>query len=322
VKQRVAAIWQECKSGLSIVEGPLSAMPTKRSPVDWGLFLLLSACWASAFAMTKVAVGDLPASVIIPGRLITGAVVLWVVLFASGQKLPPFSDRSSWLAIAGMGTVGTALPFYLITVGQKTIDASLAALLISGAPLFTAILAHFYFSDERFTSSKVAGLIMGFGGVALLLGPDAVQGLANTDLVAQLLVLGGAFCYAVNGIIARQSPRMAPIVLPVGFLTVASIASLPMLVMTDWQAVRPDTANMLSVLGLGAVSTGFASIILMKLVARTSATFVALTGYVIPIMTAVLGYFAFGEVQGWNAMIAFLLILAGVWLSQRRARLS
>ncbi|MEQ8557823.1 MAG: DMT family transporter [Henriciella sp.] len=295
-------------------------MTTHRSPADWGLFLLLSACWATAFAMTKVAVGDLPASVIIPGRLISGAIILWGVMLARGEKLPPFSDRSSWLAIAGIGTIGTAAPFYLITLGQKTIDSSLAALLISAAPLFTAGMAHLRFHDEQLTGFKVIGLLVGFAGVALLLGPDALQGLGNADLIAQLLVLGGAFCYAVNSIIARQAPRMAPTVLPVGFLTVASIASLPMLVWTDWSTVDPTTASTLSVLGLGAVSTGLAGIILMHLVARTSATFIALTGYVIPVMSAVLGYFAFGEVQNWTAAGAFILILSGVWFSQRASR--
>tara|TARA_Y100001947_G_scaffold153509_1_gene156420 strand:- start:13 stop:921 length:909 start_codon:yes stop_codon:yes gene_type:complete len=295
-------------------------MQTKRSPADWGLFLLLSACWASAFAMTKIAVGELPASVIIPGRLMTGALILWVVMLVRGDRLPPSSDRSSWLAIVGMGVAGTALPFYLITIGQKTIDSSLAALLISGAPLFTAVLAHFYFHDERFTGFKIAGLATGFAGVALLLGPDAMQGLGNVDLIAQLLVLGGAFCYAVNSIIARQAPRLPPIVLPVGFLTVASITSVPMLLWTDWETVDPTKASLLCILGLGAVSTGLAGILLMQLVARTSATFVALTGYVIPIMSAVLGYFAFGETQSWNAVAAFILILAGVWFSQRQSR--
>ena len=295
-------------------------MTTERSAAEWGLFLLLSSCWASAFAMTKIAVEDLPASVIIPGRLITGAIVLWCVMLIRGDRLPPFSDRASWLSIVGLGTIGTAAPFYFITVGQKTIDASLAALLISGAPLFTATLAHFSFKEEQLTGFKVIGLLTGFAGVALLLGPDALKGLGNADLIAQLLVLAGAFCYALNSIIARQAPRMSPIVLPVGFLTVASISSLPMLVWTDWSAVTFSPESTASVLGLGAISTGVAGILLMHLVARTSATFIALTGYVIPILTAILGYFAFGEVQSWSALGAFVLILSGVWFSQRQGR--
>lgn len=294
-------------------------MSTERSAADWGLFLLLSACWASAFAMTKVAVDGLPASLIIPGRLISAAVILWAVMLVRGERLPPFSDRASWLAILGMGTVGTAVPFYVITLGQKSIDSSLAALLISAAPLFTAVLAHLRFEDERITQTKVLGLVVGFAGVALLLGPDALSGF-DVQLGAQLFVLVGAFCYAVNSIIARGAPRLPPIVLPVGFLSVAAISSLPMIAITDWNEVSAGTPQLLCVLGLGAISTAFAGILLMHLVARTSATFIALTGYVIPVMSAVLGYFLFRETQSWNALAAFLLILAGVWFSQRRAR--
>ena len=295
-------------------------MTTRRSAADWALFLLLSSFWASAFAMTKLALDGLPASLIIPGRLGSGAIILIAVMLLRGERLPSLSNRPAWLAILGIGTIGTAMPFYLITLGQKTIDSSLAALLISAAPLFTAGLAHLRFHDEQITGYKILGLITGFAGVALLLGPDAIRGLGNADLLAQLLVLGGAFCYAVNSIIARGAPRLAPTVLPAGFLCVATITSLPMLAMTDWSEVQPDAVNLSAVLGLGAISTGAAGIILMYLVARTSATFIALTGYVIPIMSAVIGYFAFRETQSWNAIAAFVLILAGVWVSQRRSR--
>lgn len=270
--------------------------------------------------MTKVAVADLPARVIIPGRLAIGAAVLWGVMIARGERLPPLSDRASWLAIIGLGTIGTAAPFYLITFGQKTIDSSLAALLISAAPLFTATLAHIHFKDEQLTGYKIVGLIVGFAGVALLIGPDSLKGFENSSLIAQLLVLGGAFCYSVNSIIARQAPRLPPVVLPAAFLTVAAISSVPMLLLTDWAEVTMSTPAVLSVISLGAISTGLAGVILMYLVARTSATFIALTGYVIPVMTAVLGYFLFGEMQGPLALAAFVLILSGVWFSQRQSR--
>lgn len=297
-------------------------MTARRTATDWALFLLLSLFWACAFAMTKIALDGLPVSLIIPGRLASGALILIIAMLLRGERLPPLSNRSAWLAIVGIGTVGTAMPFYLITMGQRTIDSSLAALLISAAPLFTAGLAHMRFHDEQITGYKIAGLAIGFAGVALLLGPDALQGLRNADLLAQLFVLGGAFCYAVNSIIARGAPRLAPTVMPAAFLSVATLSSLPMLAMTDWSAIRPDAINVSAVLGLGAISTGAAGILLMHLVARTSATFIALTGYIIPILSAVIGYFAFRETQSWNAMAAFTLILAGVWVSQRASRRS
>lgn len=295
-------------------------MAETRSSTDWTLFLLLSFFWASAFAMTKVAVVGLPASVIIPGRLITATMIAWVVMAWRGEKLPRLSDRAAWLAIIGMGTIGTALPFYAITLGQKTIDSSLAALIIAAAPLFAASMAHLRFEDERITANKVAGLVVGFAGVAVLLGRDAMQGLGNADLIAQLLVLGGAFCYALNSIIARGAPKISSTVMPVGFLSVASLSSLPMLAMTDWSIVRPDAMNITMVLALGAIPTAAAGILLVYLVQRTSATFIALTGYVIPVMSAIIGYLAFRETQSPSALAAFALILGGVWLAQRRQK--
>ncbi|MEM5515896.1 DMT family transporter [Henriciella sp. AS95] len=296
-------------------------MTPQRSMTDWSMFLLLSGCWASAFLMTKVAVQDLPASVIIPSRLIVGAICMWAVMLMRGERLPPLSATASWLSIIGLGVIGTAVPFYLITLGQKTINASTASLLIAGAPLFVAGMAHFRFKDDRMTVNKVIGLIVGFIGVAVLLGPDAIKGIGNANLIAQLLVLGGALCYAVNSIIARGAPKLAPAVMPAGFLTVASVVVMPMLFFTDWDEVTFNASNVSAVLALGLVPTAFAGVVLMELVSRTSATFISLTGYVIPIMTVILGYVFFRETQNWNALLAFVLILAGVWLSQRSGRM-
>ena len=131
---------------------------------------------------------------------------------------------------------------------------------------------------------------------------------------------GGALCYSINGIIARQAPRLAPTVMPVGFVTVAALCSVPMLFWTDWSTVTLTPESAAAVIGLGAVSTGLAGIILIFLVSRTSATFIALTGYVIPILSAIIGFFAFQEVQSWSALGAFVLILSGVWFSQRQRR--
>ena len=183
-------------------------------------------------------------------------------------------------------------------------------------------MAHLRFEDEKITPQKVLGIAVGFAGVAVLLGPDAMKGFGNSDLIAQLLVLGGALCYAINTIIARGAPPISPLVLPTGFLTIDALASLPMLALADWSEVDAGWPQIVSVLALGAVPTGAAGIVLMVLVRRTSATFIALTGYAIPLMTAILGYVAFGEVQNWTVFIAFALILLGVWLAQRRPRTS
>ncbi|MEM0987028.1 MAG: DMT family transporter [Pseudomonadota bacterium] len=293
---------------------------TKRTPLDWFVFLTLATMWASAFAFTKVAVEGLPPGLIVTCRLALGALLMCTVMAFSGHKLPPFSDRHAWKAMIAMGIIGTAAPFYLITQGQRTIDSALAALLIASAPLFVAAMAHLRFEDERLTVNKVLGILVGFIGVAVLLGPDAVGGIGSADMVAQFLCLGAGFCYAVNTIIARSAPNLPAIVLPTGFLAAATLASIPAALLDDYAAFAPNVSNALAVVALGAVPTAAAGVLLMRLIQTTSATFVSLTGYLIPLISAVIGYLAFGETQDVSAVLAFALILGGVWLSQRQPR--
>ncbi|MEO1642082.1 MAG: DMT family transporter, partial [Pseudomonadota bacterium] len=157
-----------------------AAMTGSRSPLDWILFCTLSLLWASAYAFTRMAVSkdapDLgfPAYVIIPTRVTIGAVILLTVAHFSDQKWPPLSDWRKYATMAVLGIIGTALPFFVITSAQETVDSSLAALYVAAAPLFVAVLAHFVFTDDRITPRKGLGLIVGFAGVAVLFGRDAI----------------------------------------------------------------------------------------------------------------------------------------------------
>lgn len=292
-------------------------MTGTRTPSDWALFVLLSTMWASAFAFTKVAVAGLPAGVIVTGRLAIATALMASIMVAQGHRLPSLANRPAWLTMLGIGTIGTMAPFYLITVGQRTIDSALAALLISAAPLFVAAMAHLRLADERMTRQKAAGILVGFLGVAVLLGPDALGGIGEAGVVAQLLCLGGAFCYAVNTIIAREAPALPATVLPTGFLGIATLASLPAAFAEDWSMLDPDVNHVLAVVALGVVPSAAAGVVMIHLVRTTSATFLSLTGYLIPVLSAAIGYLAFGETQHPSAGFALALILGGVWLAQR-----
>ncbi|MEM9738734.1 MAG: DMT family transporter [Pseudomonadota bacterium] len=292
----------------------------KRSSTDWALFALLSFLWASAFAMTKVAVEGIPAGLIVFSRLALGAAIMAAIMVFQGERFPPLSDRPAWATMASMGVVGTAAPFYLLTIAQKDIDSALAALLISSTPLFVASLAHFCFSDEKMTWNKALGILVGFCGVGVLLGPDAMQGLGNSSLIAQLLVLAGGLCYSINTIIARGAPPISPSVLPTGFLGFAALGSVPMALMADYSAFDPTVMQIANVIGLAALPTAGAGWLLMFLIARTSATFISLSGYAIPLFAAVLGAAFLSEQIGWDMALALALILAGVWLAQRKGK--
>lgn len=289
------------------------------------MFAGLSVLWASAYGFTRLAVSPLdpasgfPPQFIIPARLTGGAIVLLIIAFLTGQKWPALTDWKSWLTIAVMGMFGTATPFLLITTAQQTVDSSLAALYVSAAPLFVSILAHLLFDDDYIHPGKAVGLVVGFLGVATLFGPEAIAAFGSASVVAQAMCLLATAFYALSTITARYGRNIEPFVFSAGFLTFGAVSSWPLLLLVDFDALTPSTNAVAGVIGLALAPTALASVLYLMLVKQSSATFVSLTGYAIPILSAIIGYLAFGEVQSWNAILAFALILGGVWLAQRSA---
>lgn len=298
-------------------------MNGSRKPLDWLLFCTLSVLWASAYAFTRMAVSKdapelgFPPYVIIPARVTIGAVILLTVAYFSGQEWPPLRDWQKYATMAVLGIVGTAAPFFVITTAQQTVDSSLAALYVAAAPLFVGVLAHFVFTDDRISPRKALGLCIGFAGVAVLFGRDALAAFGSATVIAQAFLLLGTSLYAIATISARYGKDIPPLIFAAGFVTIASLVSWPMLLLTDPAALTPSKNAIIGIIGLGLAPTALASVLYMILIARTSATFLSLTGYTIPIISVLIGYFAFDEVRHWSAFAAFGLILAGVFLAQR-----
>ena len=299
---------------------------TQRSGLDWILFGILTLLWASAYAFTRLAVSrdvpelGLPPALIISARLTLGAFILLGVAFVSGQKWPPLKDWHSWLAMGVMGGIGTAAPFYVITTAQQTVNSSLAALYVAAAPLFVAILAHLIFTDDRLTPRSVAGLLVGFCGVGLLLGPDAIQNFGSASVTAQLLCLLGTAFYAIATITARSAKEIPSFVFAAGFVSFAAMLSWPLLLWVDFTALTPSRLSLAGVFGLALGPTALASVVYLILVSRTRATFLSMTGYTIPVASTIIGYLAFKELQTSLAVLAFGLILFGIFLSQSTPR--
>ncbi len=296
-----------------------------RPALDWVLFGLLSVIWAGAYPLTRLAVGKgldsgLPAEWVLPGRLCIGAAFLWIVLIASRKHLPPLNDRKRWMSIVGMGLVGSVIPFFFITTAQETVDSSLAALYTAASPVFVAIGANLLFAEERMTARTGFGVVLGFAGVAVLFGPDALDGLGSASVIAQLFLLIATLAYALSTLIARGAPPMDAIAFATSYATVSALASLPLTLTVDPATITATWVNWLAVLGLGLGSSGIAQVVYMLLITRAGATFVSLNGYSIPIISAAFGWIFFQEVQSWNAVAAFILILGGVWLARSGGR--
>ncbi|MDX1656599.1 MAG: DMT family transporter, partial [Candidatus Competibacteraceae bacterium] len=287
-------------------------------PRDWLLLLALVAMWGSSFLLTKLAVATLPPTAVVAGRLSIAALVLAILALARGHRPP--ASATLWGYLIAMGVVGSSLPFFLISWGQQHIDSALAGILMAVMPLVTLVLAHFLVAGERLSGPKVGGFLLGFAGIVVLMGPEALLRLRGqgAELLPQLAVLAGAVCYGVNTIIARRRPASEPLVAAAGVMVVASLVMVPI---TPWDAfagLEIGTPATWAVLGLGLVCTALATVVYFALITSAGPTFLSLINYLIPLWALALGALFLGERLDWNALVALGLILLGVGLSQRR----
>jgi drug/metabolite transporter (DMT)-like permease len=178
------------------------------------------------------------------------------------------------------------------------------------------VLAHFFIADDRLSPVKVAGALLGFGGLALLIAPSLMGGVQATTL-GLLAVTAAAASYGIAIVYTRQNLRgLPPLVGPVAQLTMASIYIVPLALIIEqpYRLPMPSWAAAGSLLTLAVFGTAVAFIVYYRLMERTSATYVSMVTYVVPVFGLALGIIVLAERPAWNAYAGCALILAGVMI--------
>ncbi|MGO4570474.1 DMT family transporter [Microvirga sp. 2TAF3] len=286
---------------------------------DWALLILLSIVWGGSFLFVGVAVKELPPLTIVALRVVMAAIVLRAVLAILRVPLP--RERRVWAAFLGMGILNNAIPFTLIVWGQSHIASGLASILNATTPLFTVIVAHYLTADERLTGQRLIGVIVGFLGVAVMIGAAAFSAW-DASVPAQVAVLGAALSYAFAGVFGRRFKAMGipPLVTATGQVSASSALLLPLAFIVDrpWTLSVPSAGTLISMAGLALVSTAFAYIIFFRLLARAGATNVGLVTFLIPISAIVFGTFLLGESLAPRHIAGMTLIGCGLILIDGR----
>jgi len=285
---------------------------------DWLLLALLVVLWGSAFGLTDIALDGFSPLQLVTGRLWIGAVVLMLVVIARGQSRP--RQAGAWTAIVAMAVLGNVLPFFLISWGQQGISSGLTGILMAVMPLVVLLLAHFLVPGERMNRWRVVGFLLGFAGIVMLLGADALASLRGqgTALWSELSVLAGAVCYGFNLIIARRSPPLPAVVVAAWVvLCSAIISTVAMLLSGPFLPPNPGYPSIFAVLALGVLATGVATAAYFRVVARAGASFLSLINYLIPVWAVALGAVLLGESLSARSIAALGVILLGVLASQR-----
>ena len=288
---------------------------------DWIALAALVTAWGSSFAMTKVAVASIDPAWVMALRLSVGGIFLATIVTLTRREWP--REKRLWMWFAGLGLIGHAIPFFLISWGTQFISSGLAGVLMGAIPLFVIVLAHVFLPDERLTPMKTLGFVIGFIGLMIVLGPEKLlrfegQGMA---LVGELAILAACICYAVHALLARRIPFRRPMeqaaaVCLSGGLMGAIFASL----YAPHGLASATPLAYLCVIGLGIVPTATATLLVYAIVRSAGVSFVAYSNYLVPVYALGLGAVLLGETLTANVGFGLLLILGGIAASRIQSR--
>jgi drug/metabolite transporter (DMT)-like permease len=297
------------------------------TPIEWAMLIALSLLWGGSFFFNGVLVKTLPPFTIVFFRVAIAALALHAVIRATGRNMP--WSREAWLAFAGMGILNNVIPFTLIVWGQTQLASGIASILNATTPLFTVLVAHLFTSDERLTPMRVAGVVAGFAGVAVMIGAGN-KSFAGIPLLAYAACLGAALSYGFSGVFGRRFKRLgiAPISVATGQLTVSSVLMLPVMLLVDrpWTLAMPGADAIAALVALATVSTALAYILFFRVLSGAGATNISLVTFLIPPSAILLGILFLGEVLlprhiGGTALIGLgLLLVDGRAMRRRGAR--
>lgn len=277
----------------------------------WAELLLLSAIWGGSFLSVEFALRELPVFTIVAIRVSVASAILWGVILLRGVALP--KGWRFWGAFLGMGILNNVLPFTLLIWAQVHIESGLTSILNATTAIFGVLLAALFFADEKLSVNKLVGVLLGFAGVLLTIGPEALEGLDLRSL-AQLAAIGATLAYAFGGIWGRRFLSGLPSELAAaGMLTTASMIMLPVALTVDGVpdlTLRPETWAALGFYAL--VATAFAYLLYYRVLKLAGSGNLMLVTLFVPVVAILLGVFVLNERLAPGALAGFGLIAFGM----------
>jgi drug/metabolite transporter (DMT)-like permease len=269
-----------------------------------------AAVWGASYMFIKLALDDFSEGAIVCIRTALGAAVL-LTLAARWGALSALRGR--WLTVALVGCAQVIAPFLLITFGENHIDSQLAGILVSAAPIFTALLALAFDHDERSHGWGAVGIVIGMFGVVLLFGLD-LSG-SGDQAIGGLMILLASLGYAIGAMLLKHKlPGAPPVAVAGGEMAVAALVTLPLAL-----ASLPDHTPSFKAAGglvvLGAAGTGIAFLWFYTLIAEVGPARASVIAYIAPGFSVVYGVVLLDEPFSVAAVAGLALILAGSWLA-------
>ncbi len=276
----------------------------------WIVFLLVGAIWSSSFMWIKLALREVTPSALVAIRVTLGFLFGVSVIIIRQIKLP--QNIKTWIPLIILGVTNFAVPFFLISWGEKSIDSSVASILDATVPLFTIFLAHYLLKDDKMTFQKVAGLFIGFAGVIVLLSKNI--GASSSTLFGEAAVVLASLFYAGSAVFIRKTTQDIPgilrstvpmfsasIIMWIATLLTENALQLPKLELT-WTAL----------LFLGIIGSGLAFLMAFYLIHEIGPTKSTMVTYIFPLGGVILGVTFLHEQITWQLLLGGILIVSSL----------
>ena len=279
----------------------------------------LSVSWGLAFYLIAVALRGFGPLTVVLLRLMVGALVLYPIMRWQGGRLP--AEPNWWIRFVLLSACGNLLPFSLITWSETRISSGQAGLLMALMPISTVLLAHVFIPHEQLTRRRLLGVGVGFAGVAVLVGAEALSEFGGAQLLAQLAVLVATLSYAVNAVYTKRLPPIDTLVVATGSLIAGTVMLLPVVLVLEqpWLA-HAQLDAWLAAIALGVFATGLATWVYFKVVSDCGPGFLSVINYLIPAIAFAAGVVFLGEAARPSQFVGLLVICAGIALSQPRRK--
>src|SRR6266496_5954320 len=284
----------------------------------WLVFILLGAIWSSSFMWIKIAVQEVGPITLVAFRTLFGLSFGIVVILIQRTPLP--RSFKEWFPVLLLGITNVAIPFFLISWGEQSIDSAVAAILDATVPLFTILIAHYLLHDDKMTVPKVVGLLIGFAGVVILMSKDI--GASFGSVLGQLAVVLACVFYAGSSVFARKTTEDTP-----GILRSAGplLSATVIMWLTTFLIERPLKIPHLGItwialLFLGVFGSGLAFVLSYYLLHEIGPTRTSMVTYLFPIGGVILGVIFLNEKLSWQLLAGTILVIASLAVVNWRQR--
>lgn len=296
------------------------------SRVPWpALLLAAGAIWGCSFLFMKLGLQSFTPIQVGFGRLVIGALTLLVLCRVTGTRLP---RGEAWRHLAVTGLLLGSVPFVLFAYGETRVSSILAGIINAATPLTTLAVMLVAFPEERPTRDRIAGLLVGFAGILVVLG--AWNGIGGGELPGVLACVAAITCYGIALPYNRRHLSRTgegPLALATGQVVMSALLLVPVatgeVLLGGGQVLLPialDTA--VGMLALGALGSGVAYVLNQQVIAVAGASVASSVTYITPLVAVVAGVAFLAEPVSANEPLGAMVVLLGVAIAQGRIRLA